>query len=239
MQARQFLAKLEQKPDIRVKTALVLLLFTGVRRGELCGLEWPDIDIKKRIVNVERASQYQAHRGVVEVPTKNASSVRAIKVPAAVIDLLRQYRAWWNEHRLLFGKAWGGSQERLFVQDDGKPINPDTINFWLERFITKNGLPHITPHGLRHTFATLQITAGVDVRTLQARTGHAQASTSSYLFARNQKRTGGRQRRSGKRLAARRKINRTGQGKNRSLKWEAAFFFPDLPYFFRPYLNKS
>lgn len=121
--------------------------------------------------------QYQQGNGVVEVPTKNDSSKRAIDIPPFVAELLSAYKVWWTEHRLMWGSDWKGQLERLFIQDDGQPLNPDTINFWLNRFLTKHNLPHITPHSLRHTFTTLQITAGVDMRTLQARTGHAQAST--------------------------------------------------------------
>jgi len=182
-QARDFLSLLLNEDDIRAKTALILLLFTGVRRGELCGLSWPDINSEKLIINIVRASQYQSHRGIVEVPTKNTSSIRAVKVPAFVFELLGQYRTWWNEKRLLFGKDWQGKEQRLFIQEEGKPINPDTINFWMNKFISKHHIEHITPHGLRHTFATLQISAGVDIRTLQARTGHAQASTLVNIYS--------------------------------------------------------
>ncbi|MDL2254490.1 tyrosine-type recombinase/integrase [Ruminococcaceae bacterium OttesenSCG-928-I18] len=98
-------------------------------------------------------------------------------IPAFISELLGQYRKWWIEKRLMWGSSWQGDKERLFVQDDGKPINPDTINFWMNKFLEKHDFPHITPHSLRHTFTTLQITAGVDMRTLQSRTGHAQAST--------------------------------------------------------------
>jgi len=87
------------------------------------------------------------------------------------------HKRWWSEQKLAFGEAWNGGENRLFIHTDGKPINPDTINYWLDKFIEKHGLEHFTPHSLRHTFSTLQITAGVDLRTLQARTGHAQAST--------------------------------------------------------------
>lgn len=182
-QARDFLSLLLNEKDIRTKTAFVLLLFTGARRGELCGLSWPDINEEKQLVNIMRASQYQSHHGVVEVPTKNESSVRAVKVPAFVLELLGQYRAWWNAQRLKYGKAWQGKAQRLFIQDDGSPINPDTINYWLNKFLEQNRFEHITPHTLRHTFATLQISAGVDIRTLQARTGHAQASTLVNIYS--------------------------------------------------------
>ena len=182
-QARRFLELLMEEQDIRVKTAFILALFTGARRGELCGLSWPDIDEAAQVVHIRRASQYQRGRGVVEVPTKTAGSVRTIKVPLFVMDILREYRKWWAEQRLKCGTAWKGKAQRILIQEDGTPINPDTVNFWLGRFVKAHDLPHITPHSLRHTFATLQIAAGVDIRTLQARTGHSQASTLVNIYS--------------------------------------------------------
>ena len=84
---------------------------------------------------------------------------------------------------LRLGDAWQGEADRLFIQFDGKPVNPDTINFWIERFREKHNLQHFTPHSCRHTFASLQIAAGVDIRTLQARTGHSQASTLVNIYS--------------------------------------------------------
>ena len=182
-EARRFLSAVLEERDIRKKAAFVVLLFTGLRRGELCGLSWQDIDEERQVINVVRASQYQQGKGVVEVPTKNVSSVRAVKVPAFVMEVLQEYRAFWNRQRLAWGDAWQGEAGRLFVQHDGKPINPDTINYWLNDFLKRHDLEHITPHSLRHTFATLQIAAGVDIRTLQARTGHAQASTLVNIYS--------------------------------------------------------
>lgn len=184
VQARRLFETVMAWPDIRVKTALTLLLFTGMRKGELCGLSWPDIDFEACTVQVRRASQWQPGRGVVEVKTKTASSVRAIDVPRLVMDQLAQYRSWWQARAAQQGARWqGGELQRLFVREDGRPILPHTINDWVDKAARACDLPPITPHSLRHTFATLQITAGVDVRTLQARTGHAQASTLVNIYS--------------------------------------------------------
>jgi len=181
--AREMVSLLLAEPDIRTRTALLLLLYSGLRRGELCGLEWGDIDLIKGLVNVRRASQYQPHIGIVEVPTKNESSERVVHIPLFMVDVLREYRVWWAEYKLKLGDRWKGKHDRLFIQDNGSPINPDTINFWLSKFTEKNCLEHLNPHALRHTFATLQIAAGVDIRTLQARTGHSQASTLINIYS--------------------------------------------------------
>lgn len=181
-EAQHIVELLLHETDIRSKTAIMLLLYSGVRRGELCGLEWKDIDTKSQTIHILRASQYQRNKGIVSVPTKNESSIRTVKLPQFIFEQLAEYKHWQASQRLKVGDRWVNS-DRLFVQDDGKPINPDTINYWLNKFIHKNNLEHFTPHSLRHTFATLQIAAGVDLRTLQARTGHAQASTLVNIYS--------------------------------------------------------
>ena len=181
-ETRTFFAALMDEEDIRAKTALTLDLFTGLRRGELCGLSWPDINFDNNVIRLTNASQYVAGHGVIEVPTKNKSSARNITVSPFVMALLSNYRKWWCEYRIKMGDAWTGDGDRLFVQWDGKPLFPATINLWLKRVVERNHLPHISPHALRHTFITLQITEGVDLRTVQARSGHAQASTLLNLY---------------------------------------------------------
>jgi len=183
VKARELVGLLMQEDDIRVKTSILLSLYSGVRRGELCGLSFGDIDEAHGVIHIMRASQYLPRIGIVEVPTKNESSKRPIKLPPFIFEVLREYRGWWDEQREINGDRWQGHQERLFIQSDGKPINPDTINFWLDKFIEKHELERFTPHSLRHTFSTLQIMAGVNIRTLQARTGHAQASTLTNIYA--------------------------------------------------------
>lgn len=175
-QAIRFLSFVIEEPDIRKKSAFVLLLFTGIRLGELCGLTWEDIDDKKELIHVRRASQYLNGQGVVTVETKNKYSVRSIKVDTFVLDVLKEYRIWWNEHRLLYGKDWQGKERQLFIQEKGKPIYPGTIRYWLRKFIKTHNLPYITPHGLRHTFITIHLISGVDLRTLQSITGHSHAA---------------------------------------------------------------
>jgi integrase len=183
VQARELVQLLLREDDVRVKTCLLLALYSGVRRGELCGLSWHDIDEKNGVIHILRASQYQVGKGVVEVPTKNESSKRVIKLPPFIFDILAQYRKWWAQQKLFNGSRWQGQENRLFIQSDGKPLQPDTINFWLDKFIEKHGLQRFTPHALRHTFSTLQIMQGVNLRTVAARTGHAQVSTLTDIYS--------------------------------------------------------
>jgi integrase len=173
-----------EEDDIRIKTSLLMLLYTGVRRGELCGLTWSDIDEQTGLVYIRRSSQYIKGEGMVEAPLKTESSRRDIKLPSWMFEILAEYRKWWAKQKLINGSKWQG-RDSLFIQSCGKPVHSGTISYWLDKFIKKHGLRHFTPHSLRHTFITLQITGGIDVRTLQARTGHARASmlTDTYSHA--------------------------------------------------------
>lgn len=166
--------------DTKYKVAIILTVFTGVRLGELMGLEWQDVDFKNGIISINRSSQYLADMGVFTKVPKTESSIREIAIPEFIISLLEEYKLWYDEQKSTVGDFWHESN-RLFVQDDGKPIHPSTISKWFEQFVKKIGLPVINFHGLRHTNATLLISQQVDVATVSTRLGHAQITT-TYNF---------------------------------------------------------
>jgi integrase len=89
---------------------------------------------------------------------------------------------WQNVTRLKVGQGWE-EHNRLFTQEDGKPIHPDTITGWFRDFIAKTDLPKISIHSLRHTNITLLIAAGVPLRTVSYRAGHAQTSTTANIYS--------------------------------------------------------
>jgi len=180
--AQEMVALLLQEPDIRKKTAILLCLYSGIRRGEFGGLQWKDVDKQNRLIHVLRATQWQQGRGVVEVETKNDHSKRVIRLPDLIFDLLAEYRKYWLEQKLKCGDKWEGD-DWIFIRENGRPIGPNTINFWINRFIEEHSLERFTPHSLRHTFCSLQIAAGVNIRTVQARTGHSRASTLTDIYS--------------------------------------------------------
>ena len=164
------------------KTMIKLLMYTGMRREELCGLEWKDIDFVKSVITIARASIYIPNEGVISDTTKNESSVRCIKAPSAAIEMLKDYRVWQTDLRLRMGDRWHNS-DRLFTTYEGNPIHPDTITGWFHDFIEKNNLPKVTIHSLRHTNATMLINSQVPVTTVAARLGHANPSTTTKIYA--------------------------------------------------------
>ena len=181
-QAKILLENLEKLTveDTKYKVAIVLTIFTGVRLGELMGLEWQDVDFRNGIININKSSQYLSEKGVFTKAPKTESSIRDVAIPDFIVSLLEEYKLWYEEQKSIVGNFWHESN-RLFVQDDGKPIHPSTISKWFEQFVKKIGLPVINFHGLRHTNATLLISQQVDVATVSARLGHAQITT-TYNF---------------------------------------------------------
>ena len=167
--------------ETKYKVAIILTVFTGVRLGELMGLDWENVDFKNKEIVVNKSSQYLASTGVYTKTPKTPSSYRHISIPDSVIEMLEEYKLWYDSQKELCGEFWEESN-RLFVQDDGKPMHPDTVSKWFVKFVQKIGLPYLNFHGIRHTNATLLISQNVDVAVVAARLGHAQISTTFNFY---------------------------------------------------------
>lgn len=156
-QAQDLLALLEAETEEH-RVMVSLLLFTGMRRAELCGLEWHDIDFDNALIHIRRTSQYIPQKGVIEDSTKNTSSYRAVKISSSVMSMLKTYRLHQTETRFKAGSMWNpewAEHPKLFTRPDGLPINPDSLTSWFREFIKRTNLPAIHIHSLRHTHATI------------------------------------------------------------------------------------
>ena len=167
--------------DTKYKVAIILTVFTGVRLGELMGLEWQDVDFKNGIISINRSSQYLSDMVVFTKVPKTESSIREIAIPEFIISLLEEYKLWYEEQKSIYGELWTDS-DRLFVQADGKPMHPSTISKWFVKYVGQIGLPVINFHGLRHTNASLLVAQNIDIAVISARLGHAQISTTLDFY---------------------------------------------------------
>lgn len=183
--ARKFLDALEKEP-VQDRAFFTLALLTGYRRGEMLGLEWPDVDFENAVITVRRTSQYQSKVGIYTDTPKTKRSQRSTKVSAALMDLLRELKVAQATKRLQMGDLWNPEWERhprLFTTEYGFPLHPGIPGKHMSGILERNGLPRVTLHSLRHTNATLLISGGVDVRTVSGRLGHSQASTTMNIYA--------------------------------------------------------
>ncbi len=179
-QTTALLKSLSDAP-LQYRVMINLMVFTGARRGEICGLEWSDIDSEAHKLHIRRNSLYLPGTGMYEDTTKTEGSDRTISIPESLIKMLDELKAYQDSVRTQAGDAWQDSR-KVFTQWNGKPIHPSTISAWLRKHCKQNGLPHTTPHMLRHTSATLLLMQGVPLKAVSKRLGHTLASTTSDIY---------------------------------------------------------
>ena len=180
-QTAKLLKLLEDESPLH-QTMIKMFIYSGLRRGELCALEWKDIDFENNLISVCRSSQYIPGKGIFTKETKTETSDRTIKLPLQAFGMLREYMKVQKEDQLRAGDKWAKT-DRIFTQWNGEPIHPDSITGWFREFIQKTDLPQVSIHSLRHTNITLLIAAGVPLRTVSYRAGHAQTSTTANIYS--------------------------------------------------------
>ena len=136
-----------------------------------------DLDtVKDLLISINKNTMYIHGFGVVTKTTKNAHSTRVISVPSNLINLLQEYKVWWDEQKANHGDLWSKTN-KLFVRWDGRDMPNATIAGWLKDFQEKNNLKRVSLHGLRHSNITMLISNGVDIKTVSARVGHSDIKT--------------------------------------------------------------
>ncbi|MBQ2724274.1 MAG: site-specific integrase [Clostridia bacterium] len=161
---------------------VLLLLVSGCRRGEVLGLKWEDVSFEYNRIHICRNILYTKERGVYEDIPKTENSTRYISIPADIMAELRHHRAWQASERLRLGTYYE-NQGFVFAQDNGKPLHPCSVTSWLRKFSDRHALPHLNPHGFRHTMASMLIYNGVDPVTVSHRLGHDQVSTTTDIYS--------------------------------------------------------
>lgn len=145
-------------------------LATGLRRGELLGLKWEDVDLKNGSLRVQRQVA-RINGEIVEAPLKTKNSYRTLPLSADAVEVLKEQR-----------KKNSGSPY-VFSSPTGGPISPDSVLHMLHRVLKRAGLPKVRFHDLRHTFATLALQNGVDIKTVSGMLGHFSAGFTLDTYA--------------------------------------------------------
>lgn len=181
-EAKLFFKAADECDNIQYKTATLTLLLTGIRRGELCGLEWQDVDLENATITIARSLTTVRTIGLVLKDPKTESSKRVIAIPNKLVTVLTEYKAWYDNLKALNGDRWKDTN-RVFINDEGASIYPGTINVWVKRICALAGIPPRTVHSIRHTNITMQIVAGVPLITVSGRAGHARTSTTTDVYS--------------------------------------------------------
>jgi integrase len=167
----------------RFEALYVTTLSLGLRRGEVLGLRWQDVDIEKGILRVRQAVQrIQGQKGLQITEVKTRSGLRSINLPSVTVSALRAHRVRQIEERLLAGDRWQDTG-LVFTTRLGTPIEPRNLKRSFDRVIEKAGLDHTCLHGLRHTAASFLLAQGVPMRMISDVLGHARTSITSDIYS--------------------------------------------------------
>lgn len=190
--AARFLDCLEKEP-LFWRTMLNIMLISGLRRGEACGLQWQDLDSEKMELHVERnvTLDKNSETGFNVGKPKNSES-RIVPISSRICTLLQNLKkqreydlSEKDENGIVTVQVLLMPDSYIFsnVEDPYKPIRPDSITTKVKRFVEKNDLPPVSPHDLRHSCAALALEAGTDLKAVQELLGHADPETTMRYYA--------------------------------------------------------
>ena len=179
-EALRLLDELEDAPE-PFRTATMLCLFTGMRRGELCALNWKNIDEDALLVCVRKNLTYTKEFGLVEGTPKTKSSIRDIKISDNVIEMLHEYKKWQDEYKYNLGNKWIETG-KVFTNDFGGWLRPDTFSSWFRKFCKEHHFDKVHVHTLRHTAATIMIMNDIPLKVVSQRLGHNSTTVTNDIY---------------------------------------------------------
>lgn len=164
---------LEATSEERLSAVWALMATTGMRRSEVLGLRWRNVDLDaRRLAVVDSLVSVKSRPTLRLGETKTTGSRRTIALDAGTTMLLRGHRTRQLEERLSAGSAWQDFG-LVFAREDGSLLSPDWVTRTFQSIAKANGLEPIGPHGLRHTWATLALQANVPAKVVSERLGHS------------------------------------------------------------------
>ncbi len=182
-EADQLVVALQDEP-FSWRMYILGLMIGGFRRGELLGLEWPEVDFEQNGLHIRKQISVNEKGRAVEAELKTESSEGFVSMPGWYMRDLARYRKQWLEDRVAYGDKWIEGKQYVFCGDYGKMRYPNTPTMYWHRFLERHSeLPFIRLHDLRHTAAMLLRDEGVDLKTIQERLRHSKLSTTADFYA--------------------------------------------------------
>jgi integrase len=159
----------------------LLAMTTGLRRGELAGLRWPEVDLGAGKLTVAGARVSVRYQVVASAP-KTTKSRRTIALAPVAVEALRAHRRVQLEERMAWGPAWIDTG-LVFTREDGTGYHPEYFTWAFQRAAKRAGLPVIAFHAVRHLHATAGLRAGADLLTMSRRLGHSSIQVTGDIYS--------------------------------------------------------
>lgn len=164
----------------RLEIVVKLGAYTGLRRSEICGLKWADIDFERRVMTIS-AARTMAGSKIIDKGTKSDSSTRKLKIVDELFEALKKEKAKQDDNRAFFKTNYIES-EFVVVRENGKPYRPNYLSEMFTKLIEQNDLPKIVLHGLRHTFASLANCSDATLYDISKALGHSTPSITAKIY---------------------------------------------------------
>ncbi len=171
---------LDKAVGTRLELPVFICAYLGLRRGELCGLRWSDVDLEHKTITIEN-TRTQAGKKEIEKGTKTASSTRTLYLPDTLCDMLKAAKENQQACRAEYKNAYDDN-DYVVVMEDGRPFRPNYLSELFSKFLTDNDLPKIVLHELRHTFASLSNQAGIPAYNIGKALGHSTPATTQKIY---------------------------------------------------------
>lgn len=175
-------AFLERAKGERHYLTFLLAVYTGMRKGEILGLMWSDIDFEKKLIHVKRSLAYIAKQGYLLTTPKTQNSIRYIPIPDFILNELVLHKNKQEEWKQLLGGLY--KDEGLVICTHyGALQDPRNVNRVMKRIVKNANVPDIPFHGIRHTHASILFSEGVDIVRTSLRLGHSNPKTTLGIYA--------------------------------------------------------
>lgn len=160
--------------------AMMISFQTGLRRAEVCGLQWKDIDFEDETLTVERIMIQDGKNWLLGTP-KTQSSYRTIQIGPSLVNLLKKAKLRQRENKLFYGQYYEDT-EFVCTKENGKPVTLNSIKWYTQKYRKASGV-NFNFHSFRHTHATMLLENGAKPKEIQNRLGHSRLATTMDTYA--------------------------------------------------------
>lgn len=181
-EVRELFTALQDEP-YHWRMMVILAVTTGLRRGELLGLEWKHVNLEAGTIDVSQSLTFSLKGEIVVKGPKTKKSNRKVSLPGSVLEELKDYQRYRIKELDAIRGLWqGGDYNFVFSHADGRPFHHERPYAWFRNFAKRHGLRGIRFHDLRHTAATLLINQGVHAKLISERLGHSSIVTTMNVY---------------------------------------------------------